>query len=102
MSSGGAEWLGEPQVSGLRAAMPGQVISREDPGYNEARTVINADDRPAPCGESEHSSCKGSVKEQSQIGDCVERYGRQHVTLDDSWQLPTSLIDLSDNATRSR
>jgi hypothetical protein len=53
--------------------MPGQVISREDPGYNEARTVINADDRPAPRGESEHSSCKGSVKEQSRIGDCVER-----------------------------
>ena len=34
--------LGEPQISGLRAAMPGQVISREDPGYNEAQTVSNA------------------------------------------------------------
>ncbi len=34
--------LGEPQISGLRAAMRGQVISREDPGYNEARRVFNA------------------------------------------------------------
>jgi FAD/FMN-containing dehydrogenase len=34
--------LGETQVSRLRAAMRGQVISREDPDYNEARRVFNA------------------------------------------------------------
>jgi hypothetical protein len=42
MSCGGAALSGEPQVSGLRAAMSGQVISREDRGYNEPRTVFSA------------------------------------------------------------
>jgi hypothetical protein len=34
--------LEETQISGLRAAMRGQVISHEDPGYSEARRVLNA------------------------------------------------------------